>query len=190
MGQIEPADRAREAQQAWRLFIEGKSKSEIARTLKRDRRTVDNYLEEAAEWYANDGVETKRYAIIASHRKLIEKAWEMLNSGEIKPTSLAGPQWAMQAREALKEWARLEGLHIDRKEIKHGADETLADIITRYYGADNWEARMDTVDAEVVEDDALEAPVQTSREGHASSPKSYRTKAPRRGPKRRRLTPD
>lgn len=161
MGQIEPADRAREAQQAWRLFIEGKSKSAIARTLQRDRRTVDNYLEEAAEWYANDGVETKRYAIIAAHRKLIEKSWDMLNSGEIKPTSLAGPQWAMQAREALKEWARLEGLHIDRKEIKHGADETLADIVTRYYGYDNWQARMPPdgaieADYEVIEDNEVD----------------------------------
>ncbi len=160
MGQIEPTDRAREAQEAWKLWIEGKSKSEIARTIKRDRRTVDNYLEEAAEWYASDGVETKRYAIIASHRKLIEKAWEMLNSGDIKPTSLAGPQWAMQAREALKEWARLEGLHIDRKEIKHGADETLADIITRYYGYDNWQTRMPEQEEDIVELEAEDYEVE------------------------------
>ena len=161
MGQIEPADRAREAREAWSLYIEGKSKTEIARRLGRNWRTITNYLDEAAEWQRDEGLDTKRAAMVASHRKIIEKAWDMLESGDIKPTSLAGPQYLMQVREALKEIARIEGLYVERKEVLHGIEgRTLKDLITERYGTDgeyeDEDLFGDVVDGEVVEDEGGE----------------------------------
>ena len=162
MGQIEPADRAREAREAWTLWIEGKSKTEIARRLGRNWRTITNYLDEAAEWVRDESLDTKRAAMVASHRKIIEKAWDMLESGEVKPTSLAGPQYLMQVREALKEIARIEGLYVERKEVLHGIEgQTLKDLITAHYGTDGDGEDEDPMDfGDVVEGEVIEEEVE------------------------------
>ncbi len=156
MGELEVRDRVLEVQEAWRLWIEGKSKSEIARRLDRNRRTIDSYLDEAGEWVRDESLPTKQAAIVSGHRRIIERAWEMLDSGEIKPTSLAGPQYLMQIREALKEVARIEGLYVDKREIRHTGG-TVADLARGYaeqYG-DDVEAWMngEIEDAEIVEED-------------------------------------
>lgn len=156
MSNIEPIDRAREAQQAWEMWIGGTSKREIARRLERHRNTIEAYLEEAAEWVRDESLPTKQAAIVSGHRRIIERAWEMLDSGEIKPTSLAGPQYLMQIRESLKEVARIEGLYVDKREIRHTGG-TVADLARGYaeqYG-DDVEAWMngEIEDAEIVEED-------------------------------------
>jgi hypothetical protein len=138
--------------------------------LDRNRRTIDTYLEEAGEWVRDESLQTKQAAIVSGHRRIIERAWEMLDSGEIKPTSLAGPQYLMQIREALKEVARIEGLYVDKREIKHTGG-TVADLARSYaeqaaaLGYTDLDAFYNRVeydneeieDAEIVEDDGDDA---------------------------------
>lgn len=121
----EVAERVDEAQRAWEMYVEGASKREIARTLDRARGTVDRLLSEAVAWRGSDSNEVKRAAMVEAQKRIIRHAWEQLNARDedgnaaIKPTSLTGPQWAMQIREAQKEIARLEGLHVEQKNVRH-----------------------------------------------------------------------
>jgi len=121
-------ERGEEAREAWRLFCSGVSKSEIARQLSRNRRTVDKLLREAAEWYEDDDMQFKRRYLVSAHREVLRLALEGANELPAKSPSRAQHLYA--ANEAIKGISRLEGAIVHRTESKNTSyHATLADLV-------------------------------------------------------------
>jgi len=52
--EIQKYQREREREEAWERYMKGESVSSIARTLSRDRRTINKYIEEETELVASE----------------------------------------------------------------------------------------------------------------------------------------
>jgi hypothetical protein len=138
--QIEPVRRTEEVALAWAMRVKGTSKSEIARQLGRNRRTIDTYLEEAAALDKEFDPSTERQIVLEQHRHLVNKSIEMLDKLENNPQSLAGPGYIGRGQDGLKEITKLLDLYPE-KELQE-QPHTVVNIIQQFSNAD-WNAVYD-----------------------------------------------
>lgn len=114
--EIEPRRRTEEVTLAWGMRVKGTSKSEIARVLGRNRRTIDTYLKEAAALDKDFEPSTERAMVLEQHRHLVSKAMENLEKLDNNPQSLAGPGYIGRGQDGLKEIAKLLDLYPEKEE--------------------------------------------------------------------------
>ncbi len=144
---------------AYRLYVEGKSHEEIGRRINRHRNTVSKYIREYADSFDSDDMLFRKTVSLARLDKLVDHAFDLLENGDIKDSSLSRPQLMKSVIDATKEANKISGLHVARMHIEHNVGGTLADILLAHhsdiFGADGLviqDDEEDIEDAEIIED--------------------------------------
>lgn len=152
-------------EKAWELYQKGMSYTAIGKEIGRHRNTVSEYVKEYADTLDRNTLDFQRRVSVAQLRKVIEHAWTMLETGEIKDSSLTRPQLLHQIIQAVKEINKISGLHISQVHVEQYHHVSAADRIRAIEaemqadGFNNIEAwlnwkdwQADIVDAEVIDD--------------------------------------
>jgi hypothetical protein len=150
------------------MRVKGTSKSEIARVLGRNRRTIDTYLKEAAALDKNFDPSTERAMVLEQHQFLIRKSIENLEKLDNNPQSLAGPGYVGRGQDGLKEIAKLLDLYPEKAEPEEAQNVVNIALsmtpedwtaihspnvdLDVYYGKQQEQEEEEIEDAEVVED--------------------------------------
>jgi predicted transcriptional regulator len=92
--EIEKHQRAREREESWERYMKGESVSSIARTLGRDRRTINKYIEEETELVAREeNTEELLRSTTARAQEYRRIALRYLNDPTLRASAMSGPQW-------------------------------------------------------------------------------------------------
>lgn len=144
-------DRKELVVEAYRLYTEGLTHEEIGEKIGRHRNTVSEYIKEYAAYQDTGDFEFRRTVAIHRLERVIAHAWELLNEGDIKDSSLTRPQLLHQIVQAQKEIDRISGMHVNALMVKNSPATTMFDMIQGIDFPDPYDHE-DIEDAEIVED--------------------------------------
>lgn len=152
MGELAIRNRTELVEQAFKLHLDGHSKREIGRRLSIDDKTAARYIDEYAAAQLDPTFTQQRKISMARLDKIITHAWEMLEDGDIRDSSLSRPQLLHQIIQAIKEQNKISGLHVNQLHISNSPATTLVEIVRDLYAAGDLDDEEVIEDAEVIED--------------------------------------
>lgn len=115
--------------EAYKLHVEGLTHEQIGERIGRHRNTVSEYIKEFVAYQDTGDFEFRRTVAIHRLERVIAHAWELLNEGDIKDSSLTRPQLLHQIVQAQKEINRISGMHVNSIMVKNSPATSLFDMI-------------------------------------------------------------
>ena len=117
-------------EKAFAMYVDGHNMTEIGKAIGRHRNTVRKYIEEYASGLDPADRVARQNISIERLDKVVSHAFDLLENGDIKDSSLTRPQLLHQVIVAIKEQNKISGLHISQLHIQHEiAGTTVVDMM-------------------------------------------------------------